>query len=378
MKSFDVYPLMDVNMLKAFGTKVWDADGREYLDFYGGHAVISIGHCHPYFVEKIQKQTAALPFYSNAVQNELREELAEKLGTLSGYEDYALFMVNSGAEAIENALKLASFQNQRTKIIAFERSFHGRTAAAVNITDNPAIIAPLNKGFEKVFVSWNDYDMLEQQVSQGDVCAVVIEGIQGVGGIYVPDAAFLQKAAQLCRKYGTVLILDEIQSGYGRSGLFFAHQYAAIKPDLITIAKGMGNGFPVGGVLIAPHFEARHGLLGTTFGGTHLACAAALAVVDVLKQENLIDNAAQRGQQLIAALSDIDAVVQVRGNGCMIGVELSGNAAPVRSKLLNEYGVLTGSSSHKNTVRLLPPLSVSETEVFDFIARLKDCLNKYS
>lgn len=374
MKAFDVYPLMDVNIQNAQGTYVWDAKGKRYLDFYGGHAVISIGHSHPHFLERIKNQLDKCIFYSNFVQNELREELAEKLGKLSGYEDYSLFMVNSGAEAIENALKLASFQNERSKVIAFQKGFHGRTSAAVHITDNKKVSAKINKGFERVLLPFNDIEAVKKELSKGDVCAVIMEGVQGIGGIHVPDISFLEEVEKLCKAQKTVLILDEIQSGYGRTGKFFAHQFSSIKPDLMTIAKGMGNGFPVGGVLISPDFEAKFGLLGTTFGGTHLACAASLAVVEVIENEGLLENATQRGEQLKTALQEFEDISQIRGMGCMIGLDLPFPVKEFRQKLIQEFGIFTGSSSQANTLRILPPLSVSEAEVQEFIEGFGECL----
>lgn len=374
MKSFDVYPLMDLNIQKSLGSYVWDENGRPYLDFYGGHAVISIGHSHPHFLHRIKSQLDKIAFYSNFVQNNLREELAEKIGVLSGYSSYSLFMVNSGAEAIENALKLASFKNGRSKIIAFERGFHGRTSAAVHITDNPKIVAPINRGFERLILPWNSIEKVKAEISKGDVCAVIIEGVQGIGGVQVPSPDFLSQLEKLCKENNTILILDEIQSGYGRTGKFFAHQYADIQPDLITIAKGMGNGFPVGGVLISPEFEAWHGMLGTTFGGTHLACAAALAVVEVIENEGLLENARLRGIQLREALSQFSEISELRGMGCMIGLEMPFPVKEFRKQLIKEFGVFTGSSSQPNTLRILPPLSVSETEVTEFISAFSQCL----
>ena len=377
MKPFDVYPLMDVNIQKSLGSYVWDKNNRRYLDFYGGHAVISIGHSHPHFLERIKNQLDKTVFYSNFVQNDLREELAEKVGRLSGYPDYSLFMVNSGAEAVENALKLASFKNKRSKIVAFERGFHGRTSAAVHITDNPKIAAPINKGFERFLLPWNSIEKAKEIISKGDICAVIIEGIQGIGGIQVPTNEFLESLEKLCKENNTILILDEIQSGYGRSGQFFAHQYADIKPDLITIAKGMGNGFPIGGLLISPEFEAQYGLLGTTFGGTHLACAAGLAVVEVIEKEGLIENAKLRGEQIKTALSQFLEISEIRGMGCMIGIELPFPAKEFRKSLIEKFGVFTGSSSQANTLRLLPALSVSESEVEAFISAFGECLSTF-
>lgn len=372
MKPFPVYPLMNINIQRGSGSYVWDQNDRKYLDFYGGHAVISIGHGHPHFVQKINKQLEKLAFYSNAVLNDLQTELAEKIGTVSGYPDYQLFMVNSGAEAIENALKLASFKNLRTKMIAFERGFHGRTSAAVHVTDNPKISAKINQGFERVILPWNDLSVVKKHLLKEDVCAVLIEGMQGVGGVHVPDPQFLKELEKLCQQTGTILILDEIQSGYGRSGKFFAHQYSDIQPDLITIAKGMGNGFPIGGVLISPDFKAQFGMLGTTFGGTHLACAAGLAVVEVMEKEALLENVIERGHQLKTELSQFKEVLEVRGMGCMIGLEMPFPVKAFRTLLVEKFGVFTGSSSQPNTLRILPPLTVSEAEVTEFIGKFKE------
>lgn len=378
MKPFEVYALMDVNIKKGLGSYVWDENGKKYLDFYGGHAVISIGHGHPHFINRVNSQLNKLAFYSNAVKNELQTELAEKIGAISGYPSYHLFMVNSGAEAVENALKLASFKNNRTKIIAFERGFHGRTSAAVHVTDNPKIAAKINQGFERQILPWNDLATVKNHLSKNDISAVIIEGIQGVGGIHVPDPKFLKGVETLCRTHDTVFILDEIQSGYGRSGKFFAHQYADIQPDLITMAKGMGNGFPIGGVLISPNFKATHGLLGTTFGGTHLACAAGLAVVEVIQSEQLLENAILRGQQLTQALDQFEEVLEIRGMGCMLGLRMPFPVKEFRKALVEKYGVFTGSSSVKNTLRILPPLTVTASEVNEFIEKFKACLLNYN
>ncbi len=374
MTLFDVYPLFPIDIQRSHGCHVYDQHGRRYLDFYGGHAVVSIGHSHPHFLKRVKDQIDKIAFYSNFVENELRETLAAKLGELSGYADYQLFMVNSGAEAIENALKLASFQNGRTKVVAFGKGFHGRTAAAVNITDDTSIQAPITTGFEVETLPLNDLEAVASSLSKGDVCAVVVEGIQGIGGINVPSDEFLKGLQNLCEAHGTILVLDEIQSGYGRSGKFFAHQHTGIRPDLITIAKGMGNGFPIGGVIISPKFKARHGLLGTTFGGTHMACAAALGVLEVIENEQLIENAAKQGERLKAELNDLEGIKEIRGRGLMIGVEFEFPAAPFRKKLMEEFGVFTGSSSNKNTVRLLPPLCVSDEEVEEFLGAFKACL----
>ncbi len=374
MTLFDVYPLFPIDIQRSHGCHVYDQHGRRYLDFYGGHAVVSIGHSHPHFLKRVKDQMDKIAFYSNFVENELREALAAKLGELSGYGDYQLFMVNSGAEAIENALKLASFQNGRTKVVAFGKGFHGRTSAAVKITHDPGIQAPINHGFEVDYLPFEDLEAVEIALAKGDVTAVVIEGIQGIGGINEPSTDFLQGLSALCEAHGTCLILDEIQSGYGRTGRFFAHQHAGIRPDLITIAKGMGNGFPIGGVIISPKFKARHGLLGTTFGGTHMACAAALGVLEIIENEQLIENAAVQGERLKAELQGLEGIKEIRGRGLMIGVEFEFPAAPFRKKLMEEFSAFTGSSSNKYTVRLLPPLCVSDEEVEEFLGAFKACL----
>lgn len=374
MQLFNVYPLFPIDIQRSHGCHVYDQNGRRYLDFYGGHAVVSIGHSHPHFLKRVKDQMDKIAFYSNFVENELREALAAKLGKLSGYADYQLFMVNSGAEAIENALKLASFQNGRTKVVAFGKGFHGRTSAAVKITHDPNIQAPINHGFEVEYLPFEDLQAVEKALAKGDVTAVVIEGIQGIGGINEPSGEFLRGLSALCEAHGTCLVLDEIQSGFGRTGRFFAHQHAGIRPDLITIAKGMGNGFPIGGVIISPKFKARHGLLGTTFGGTHMACAAALGVLEVIENEQLIENAGIQGERLKTELQGLEGIKEIRGRGLMIGVEFEFPAAPFRKKLMEEFGVFTGSSSNKNTMRLLPPLCVSDEEVEEFLGAFKACL----
>jgi len=371
MKLFDVYPLYDMEPVRGEGCYVFDKKGNQYLDLYGGHAVISVGHSHPHFVQRITEQVQKLAFYSNSVQNPLQLELAEKLGARSGLEDYQLFLCNSGAEANENALKLASFHNGRTKIIAFQNAFHGRTSAAVNATDSNKIKAPINATYEAEFHPWNDLASVEKSLAQGDVCAVIIEGIQGIGGIHVPEASFLEHVAALCKQHDTVLILDEIQSGYGRSGKFFAFQYANIEPDVISMAKGMGNGFPIGGILIHPRFEAQYGLLGTTFGGNHLACAAGSAVLDILQKEELIPHAAEVGQVALDALRQLDSPKEVRGRGLMIGVEFDFPVAALRKTLLFEHHIFTGSSSNPNVLRLLPPLNIQEKELAFFVEQLE-------
>lgn len=370
MELFDVYPLYDLEPVRAKGAYVYDRGNRPYLDFYGGHAVISIGHSHPHYVKMLQQQIAKIGFYSNSVQNALQRELAEKLGRLSGCEDYQLFLCNSGAEANENALKLASFATNRKRIVVFRHAFHGRTSAAVNVTDNDKIKAPINTTFPVTFLPLNDAEALRTALAEGDVAAVMVEGIQGIGGVYVPEPAFLELAEELCRAHGAVLILDEIQSGYGRSGDFFAFQRANIEPDLITVAKGMGNGFPIGGVLIHPRHEPSYGLLGTTFGGNHLACAAGIAVLDVLEREKLVAHAQELGAYLLNRLPELPGVVEVRGRGLMIGVELDQPAASVRKQLLFEEGVFTGSAANINTIRLLPPLNIQREQADYLVEKL--------
>ena len=373
MKLFDVYPLFDLEIVSGKGCYTYDSHGTEYLDLYGGHAVISIGHSHPYYVNRITEQAQKLVFYSNSVINSLQQQLADKLGALSGYDDYSLFLINSGAEANENALKLASFHTGKKKVIAFAHSFHGRTSAAVKVTDNPRIVAPINDTFEVAFLPLNDMARVEQELAAGDVCAVIIEGIQGVGGIQIPEVQFLQELREACNRHHVVLILDEVQSGYGRTGKFFAHQYAGIRPDLITMAKGMGNGFPIGGVLISPRFTPVYGMLGTTFGGNHLACAAACAVLDVMRDELLVDNAAQVGQYLIDRLREIPQIKEVRGKGLMIGLEFDQPVKELRNRLLFEQHVFIGASG-TNVIRLLPPLSLSQEQADCFIGKLKNIL----
>ena len=364
MQLFDVYPLYDIEPVKGEGARVWDKNGVEYLDFYGGHAVISIGHAHPHYVKMISEQVARLGFYSNSIINSLQQELADKLGELSQCADYQLFLINSGAEANENALKLASFHNGRTKIIAFKKAFHGRTSAAVNVTPDPKLVAPINATFEREFHDLNEIETVKASILRGDVCAVIVEGIQGIGGIHIPLGEFLKEIQELCHQTDTVFILDEIQSGYGRSGLFFGFQhYACIKPDIITMAKGMGNGFPIGGVLIHPKFKSKHGMLGTTFGGSHLACAAGIAVLDVMKKEKLIENACKVGQYAIEKMKTLPGVKEVRGIGLMIGVEFEFPTAALRKRLAFEEKCFVGSSSEANTIRLLPPLSITKADV---------------
>lgn len=372
MKLFDVYPLFDVNIVKGSGCHVWDDKGQEYLDLYGGHAVISIGHAHPHYVEAVSKQVATLGFYSNSVINKLQVELAERLGKASGYEDYQLFLINSGAEANENALKLASFYNGRTRVLSFEKAFHGRTSLAVEVTNNPKIIAPINDNGHVTYLPLNDLEAFRRELAKGDVCAVIIECIQGVGGIRMVTPEFLQGLRAACDEYDTVLICDEIQCGYGRSGKFFAHQHLGVRPDMITVAKGIANGLPMGGVLISPKFKPVYGQLGTTFGGNHLACAAALAVLDVIEQENLVENAARVGEFLIQGIKALNLphVVDVRGEGLMIGIELDVPYKELRNHLLFEEHCFTGCSG-TNVLRLLPPLSLTQEQAADFLQRLQ-------
>jgi len=368
MQLFDVYSLYDIEPVKARDVLIWDKEDNQYLDFYGGHAVISIGHSHPHYVKKIAEQLQRLGFYSNSVKIPLQQELANKLGELSGYDDYHLFLCNSGAEANENALKLASFHNNRKVVAAFQGSFHGRTSAAVAATDNSKIRAPLNENHQVIFLPLNDEEALQRAFQQNNIGAMIIEGIQGVAGIQLPAPQFLQQIQTLCQQTKTLLILDEVQSGYGRSGKFFAHQFAGIRPDLITIAKGMGNGFPVAGVLIHPKFKASHGLLGTTFGGNHLACAAAIAVLEIITREKLIDNSAQIGGYLLEELRKMSpGIKEIRGRGLMIGIELEFKSETIRKKLLFERKIFTGSAHDPNTIRLLPPLTLTKEHAVQFL-----------
>lgn len=375
MNLFDVYSLYDIEPVRGKGSHVFTEDGTDYLDLYGGHAVISIGHAHPHYVEAISNQVARLGFYSNSVVNSLQTLLAEKLGKASGYDDYALFLCNSGAEANENAMKLASFATGRSKILAFGKAFHGRTSGAVAATDNPAIQAPFNKTDNVTFVPLNDIEATRKALSTGEYAAVIIEGIQGVSGIHEPTSEFIRFLNKVCKMTGTLLIIDEIQSGYGRSGKFFAHQYAGIKADIITCAKGIANGFPMGAVLISPAIEAKKGMLGTTFGGNHLACAAAIAVLDVMEEENLVDNAARVGKHLITELRKIDKVKDVRGKGLMIGLEVEGfTGSELRKKLLFGHHIFTGGAG-QYTVRLLPALSLSMEEADHFLNEFKKAIS---
>lgn len=377
MKTFDVYPLFDIEPIRAEGSNIWDKNGTQYLDLYGGHAVISIGHSHPHYVKMLSQQLNQIAFYSNSVKIPLQDELAEKLGTLSGYKNYQLFLCNSGAEANENALKLASFHNKRKKIIAFNQSFHGRTSLAVAATDDPKIVAPINETSHITFLPLNDEESLKQHLTH-DVCAVIVEGIQGVGGVHIANASFLQLMRELCNQTGAIMILDEVQSGYGRSGHFFAHQHANVEADLITVAKGMGNGFPVGGVLISPKFEAKHGMLGTTFGGNYLACAAAISVLDVIASEQLIGHAGTIGQYIMNEVKQFPTIKEVRGMGLMIGIELYEPCASIRNKLLHDFKIFIGASSNKNTLRILPALNLSKRDADTFIAALKQVLTTSS
>ena len=370
MNLFDVYPLFPIEITSGKGCKVYDSEGQEYLDLYGGHAVISIGHAHPVYVKAISEQVAKLGFYSNSVLNSLQTKFADELGKICGYEDYSLFLVNSGAEANENALKLASFHNGKNKILSFKKSFHGRTSAAVRVTDIPKYVAPINAGLDVTFVELNDIETVRKELATGEYSAVIIEGIQGIGGIMVPEDNFMVELRKVCTETKTVLILDEIQSGYGRSGKFFAHQYTGIKADIITVAKGICNGFPMSGMLISPEFTAIYGQLGTTFGGNHLACAGALAVLDIIKNENLVENAAKVGEYLISELKKFPQIKEVRGRGLMIGMEFTDEIKEIRRKLLFEQKVFTGVAG-THTIRLLPPLALSMAEAQDFIERLK-------
>ena len=375
MNLYDVYPLMDVTIDRGQGCKVWDDKGQEYLDLYGGHAVISIGHCHPHYVNMMTRQLGKLGFYSNSVINPLQQQLAERLGKVCGYEDYQLFLVNSGAEANENALKLASFHNGRTRVLSAEKAFHGRTSLAVEATANPKIIAPINANGHVTYLPLNEIEPWRAEIDKGDVCAVIIECIQGVGGIRMVEEGFLKELRALCDKYGTVLVCDEIQCGYGRSGKFFAHQYLGVKPDMITVAKGIANGFPMSGLLISPKFTPVYGQLGTTFGGNHLGCAAALAVLDVIEEEGLVQNAAEVGEYLIARLrnENLPHVVDVRGRGLMIGIELDQPYKEIRTRLVKEQHCFTGCSG-TNVIRLLPPLCMTKADADDFIERFKAVL----
>ena len=373
MNLFDVYSLFDVTPVRAQGCTVWDDKGQEYLDLYGGHAVISVGHCHPHYVEALKAQLDKIGFYSNSVRNPLQEELARRLGEASGYEDYSLFLDNSGAESNENAAKLASFHTGKDRIIAFRRSFHGRTSGAVALTDNPAIVSPFNAHHRVTFVDLDDGDAVADELAKGGVAAVIVEGIQGCGGIHVPAPGFLQALSRLCKQYGAALILDEVQSGYGRTGKFFAHQWAGIRPDIITMGKGIANGFPCGGILISPRFQARKGMLGTTFGGNYLACAGALAVLDIIGQEDLMANALAVGDYIKASLPRSERIKEVRGKGLMLGIEMNEPVAPLRQALLYDKHIFTGVAG-QDMIRLLAPLCLTKAEADRFLAAFREVL----
>lgn len=373
MDLFDVYSLYDIEPVSGKGPYVYTADGTEYLDFYGGHAVISVGHAHPCYVKAITEQLSKLGFYSNSVKNSLQSTFAEKLGKASGYDEYSLFLCNSGAEANENAIKLASFHTGKSKVLAFDKAFHGRTSGAVAATDNPAIVSPFNLTDNVVFAPLNDIEETERMLSTGEFCAVIVEGIQGVAGIRIAEDEFMRGLRDVSRRYGVVMIADEIQSGYGRSGMFFAHQYAGVRPDIITVAKGIANGFPMGAVLIAPHIVPKKGMLGTTFGGNHLACAAAIAVMDIIKDENLVENAKTTGGYIMERLRQIPQLKDVRGRGLMIGMEIDGPAAELRKRLLFEKRIFTGGAG-VSTVRLLPALSVTRDHADRLIESLIELL----
>ncbi len=376
MSLFQVYPLYDIEPVKGLGEYLWDKNGVQYLDLYGGHAVISIGHTHPHYLKKITEQINKIGFYSNSIHIGSQEKLAERLSKISGCEEYNLFLCNSGAEANENALKLASFANGRKKIIAFKGAFHGRTSLAVACTDNPSIIAPINENENIVFLPLNDLQALENEMNE-EVCAVIIEGIQGVGGIQLANFEFLRKIKELCTRFGAYMIADSVQCGYGRTGNFFYHDLSGIKADIYTMAKGMGNGFPIAGILISPVFKAKNGMLGTTFGGNHLACEAALAVLDVIEQENLIENAENLGNWLMQELKTLPHVKEIRGKGLMIGIELDFPIATLRDKLIYEHKMFTGNSSNKNTLRLLPALNIAKSSLVQFLEVLRNELKNY-
>ena len=379
MQPYKVFSLFDVNIVRGRGARVWDDKGQEYLDFYGGHAVISIGHSHPHYIQAVYDQVQKIGFYSNSVINRLQEQLADRLGKISGYEDYSLFLINSGAEANENALKLASFHNGRRRVLAVQHSFHGRTSLAVEVTDNKKYLAPINDNQQVTFLPMNDLKAWEEELAKGDVCAVILECIQGIGGCVMATPEFAQGLAKACKKYGTVLICDEIQCGYGRSGKFFAHQWLGIKPDLITVAKGIANGLPMAGVLISPDFPPVIGQLGTTFGGNHLACAAALAVLDVFEKEHLVENANEVGTYFIDQLRQLQQtnshILEVRGRGLMVGLVLDMPHKEIRSRLIHEQHVFTGCAG-TNILRILPPLIITKADVDDFIFRLKNVLDE--
>ena len=373
MELFDVYSLFDVTPVRARGCTVWDDKGQEYLDLYGGHAVISVGHSHPRYVAALKEQLDKIGFYSNSVRNPLQEQLARRIGEVSGYEDYSLFLDNSGAESNENAAKLASFHTGKDRIIAFRRSFHGRTSGAVALTDNPAIVSPFNAHHRVTFCELNDGEAVADELAKGGVAGVIVEGIQGCGGIHVPEPGFLQHLSRQCKRYHAALILDEVQSGYGRTGKFFAHQWAGIRPDIITLGKGIANGFPCGGILISPEFRARKGMLGTTFGGNYLACAAALAVLDIIEQENLVENARLVGEYLKTHLPQSPRIKEVRGRGLMLGIEMNESVAPLRKALLYDKHIFTGVAG-TNMIRLLAPLCLTQAEADRFLQAFNEVL----
>ena len=373
MELFDVYSLFNVTPVRAKGCRVWDDKGQEYLDLYGGHAVISVGHCHPHYTEVLTDQLGKIGFYSNSVRNPLQEELARRIGIASGYEDYTLFLDNSGAESNENAAKLASFHTGRDRIVAFKRSFHGRTSGAVAMTDNPSIVSPFNAHHKVTFCALNDAAAVEAELAKGDVAGVIVEGIQGCGGIHVPAPGFLPELDRLCKKYGAVLILDEVQSGYGRTGKFFAHQWAGIRPGIITMGKGIANGFPCGGILIAPEFQARKGMLGTTFGGNYLACAGAIAVLDIIEREHLVENALAVGEYIKENLPKSPRIKEVRGKGLMLGIEFNEPVAPLRQALLYDKHIFTGVAG-QNMIRLLAPICLTKAEADEFLTAFKEVL----
>lgn len=371
MKLFDVYPLFPIEPIKAQGAYVYDKHGTEYLDFYGGHAVISVGHSHPNYVQRIKSQLDNISFYSNSVVNNTQTELANKLGKLSGYQDHQLFLCNSGAEAVENALKMASFQNCKSKILAFEKAFHGRTSGALQVTDGPKMKSTFNGSITTEYLPLNDLEPVEQALEEGDVAGIIIEGIQGVAGIIEPSVEFLRGLRGLADKYGVVLILDEVQSGFGRTGDFFAHQHAGIKADIITMAKGMGNGFPIGGIILNPDFKASFGLLGTTFGGNHLACVACSSVLDIIEEEKLLDNATKQGNYLIQELSKLDSIETITGRGLMLGVVVKGDGKALRSTLLTKHNIFTGGCANPSVLRLLPPMNITKKECDKLINAVK-------
>ena len=374
MSLFNVYPIYNIKPVKALGAKVWDQNDQEYLDFYGGHGVISVGHSHPKYVEAIKNQIEKIGFYSNSIQNPLQEAFAKKLTEFSGYPNYSVFLCNSGAEANENALKLASFHNKKSKVIAFEKSFHGRTSASVAVTDNPLIVAPINANHDVIFLPLNQIDLVKKVISENEITAIIVEGIQGVGGLDEGTTSFFQDLEKLCNENNVILILDEIQSGYGRSGKFFAHQHHNIKPDIITMAKGMGNGFPIGGLLISDKFKASFGLLGTTFGGNHLACASALSVLEIIENENLMENVNQQSAYFLEAILEIPEVKKIKGKGLMLGLEFDFDVTELRKNLIYEQFIFTGNASQKNILRILPPLSITSSHIEQFTVSLKNAL----